>query len=261
MSRAWRVGCLVVFGVVVLTCLGGGALLATVMGGAKALEPGPLADTPVNIVTDGFAAIYVVPAGPEQVVLIDAGIDPEAPSIREALTSMGNPEVLAILLTHGHGDHYGGAASFPGVPLMIGRADEKLVRGEEAPESPWGRISGASPTGLEPTRLLDDGDVVQLGELSVEVLALPGHTPGSVAYLAEGVLFLGDSAGATSTDELTSSITFFSSDVEQNVASLRALAVRLAPRAHEVRYMVWASGTAGGARCARAVGRAAVMHS
>ncbi len=45
----------------------------------------------------------------------------------------------------------------------------------------------------KPYTLLKDGDVVQVGDVKVEALATPGHTPGSMSYLVNGsVLFVGD---------------------------------------------------------------------
>ena len=41
-------------------------------------------------------------------------------------------------------------------------------------------------------RFVEDGDVLTLGELAITVVATPGHTPGSVCYLHEDVVFTGD---------------------------------------------------------------------
>lgn len=87
---------------------------------------------------------------------------------------------------------------------------------------------------------LQDGAVVELGELRVEAFAVPGHTVGSAAYLARGVLFFGDSAGASSKGEVMKAVRLFSKDSSQNVASLKALTARLAPRAAEVRELAFA---------------------
>jgi len=48
------------------------------------------------------------------------------------------------------------------------------------------------PTRPKVTRPLKDGDVADVGDLRVEVFAVPGHTPGSAVYLARGVLFFGE---------------------------------------------------------------------
>lgn len=112
-------------------------------------------------------------------LLIDAAN--EAGRLRE-LVDFEGPPVSAILTTHRHPDHwqalaetadYAGAASYAGAP----DADELPIAVDER---------------------LRHGDEVTLGELSLEIIALRGHTPGSVAVLyrdPEGTphLFTGDS--------------------------------------------------------------------
>ncbi len=56
---------------------------------------------------------------------------------------------------------------------------------------------------------------------------MPGHTAGSAAYLADGVLFLGDSASARKDGALVPAVGLFSDDAAQNHAALKALGARL----------------------------------
>ena len=88
------------------------------------------------------------------------------------------------------------------------------------------------------TRPLKDGETVRVGDVDVRVFALPGHTGGSAAYLARGLLFLGDSADANKNGELVPARWIFSDDLEQNRASLKALAAKLEPG--QVKYLVFA---------------------
>jgi glyoxylase-like metal-dependent hydrolase (beta-lactamase superfamily II) len=65
--------------------------------------------------------------------------------------------------------------------------------------------------------------------------AVPGHTKGSAAFLARGVLFMGDSAEVTTEGRLAPAKRLTSDDPALNRASLAKLAERLAPAAAEVR--------------------------
>jgi glyoxylase-like metal-dependent hydrolase (beta-lactamase superfamily II) len=106
---------------------------------------------------------------------------------------------------------------------------------------------GKQPGVKKVTRALGDGETLTLGDRTVRVFAVPGHTAGSAAYLVDGALFLGDSAGATSDGKIKGAPFFFSDSTSQNHASLRALAERLRPVEGEVKVLVPAhTGTLAG---------------
>ena len=94
----------------------------------------------------------------------------------------------AVLLTHGHYDHVGGARAlseaFEGLPVYLHPEDTNLT-----PEL---------SRGLYWNTFYGEGDAVQVDGLSFRVLHTPGHTPGSVCLLAEDVLFSGDTLFAGS---------------------------------------------------------------
>jgi glyoxylase-like metal-dependent hydrolase (beta-lactamase superfamily II) len=77
------------------------------------------------------------------------------------------------------------------------------------------------------THPLSDGETVTVGSLNVKAYATPGHTPGSVSYLANEVLYLGDNAGISSDGVLLAAVGLFSKDPAQNRASLVALGQKL----------------------------------
>ena len=114
-----------------------------------------------------------------------AVVDPggDAPRILSQAKADG-VEVKMILLTHAHFDHTGGVAelcaSLPGVPVYLHPADAALLGSEVFPA-----IDAA-------TVAYEDGDTVQLGELTIQVLHTPGHTPGGVCLLVGEALFTGD---------------------------------------------------------------------
>ena len=115
----------------------------------------------------------------EEALLIDAAN--EADRLRGLVTFEG-PPVSAILTTHRHGDHWQAlaeTAEAAGAAVYAGEEDA-----DELPVAVDERLS--------------HGDEVTLGDLSLEIIALRGHTPGSVAVLyrdPEGTphLFTGDS--------------------------------------------------------------------
>ena len=129
--------------------------------------------------------------------LVDAGLDTEAKAIRAALARMGKSEddIRAILFTHAHGDHTGGARAFPHAEIYL------LEPANLTPDSAGQRPSSEGPDtvhGIAVTRRLSDGEQLDLNGTTVEIFALPGHTADSAAFLAHGVLFFGDSAAASS---------------------------------------------------------------
>ena len=96
-------------------------------------------------------------------------------------------------------------------------------------------------------RPLEDGESFELGQRKAQAFWVPGHTRGSAAYLIDGVLFLGDSADATSKGTVVGAKWLFSDNVKENGKSLRSLVNRLRGRRLEVKWLVFShSGVAAG---------------
>jgi hydroxyacylglutathione hydrolase len=117
----------------------------------------------------------------KKAAVIDPGGDLDR--IKEAIAQTG-VTVERIILTHGHIDHAGGAAELKeslGVPIEgPHRADQFLL--DHLVET--GRGYGiADARNVTPDRWLDEGDQVQVGGMTFDVLHCPGHSPGSVVLV------------------------------------------------------------------------------
>ena len=97
---------------------------------------------------------------------------------------------VAVLLTHGHFDHVGGCGKFyaENVPIYCGEGEEKFIFSREN-RSVFG---GVYIPDFEIYRTLSDGEKIMLGGIDFEVISTPGHTAGSVCYIAKKCLFSGD---------------------------------------------------------------------
>ncbi len=181
-----------------------------------------------TVVTGHFGPVaigaYIFRLSDGGVGLIDAGKDRSGAAIRAALARMGKSasEVRAIFLTHSHADHIGGVPAFPGAQVYVLEPDRSAVE----------------RSGIAVARGLRDGERVGTGGTPVEVFALPGHTPGSAAFLVHGVLFFGDSAAAAYDGSLQPN-TMMGADPAKAGRSVRALAERLRPRHTEIRHLAF----------------------
>lgn len=152
--------------------------------------------TPVAILGDNYVWL-VRPAGAPTAVVVDPG---EAAPVIAELERRGLG-VEAVLITHHHGDHVGGV-----VGLL-----------ERHPAPLWAP-AGEVVEGAD--HRVGDGDQIVLfgGRLSLDVVHVPGHTAGHVAYLATGLALVGDTLFAGGCGRV------FEGTPEQMFASLERLA-------------------------------------
>jgi hydroxyacylglutathione hydrolase len=116
----------------------------------------------------------------KRAVVIDPGGD--LPQIERAIEQAG-VVVDKIWLTHGHVDHVGGAADLKAklkVSIEGPHRDDLFLLQHVAESARSFGIWDAS--NVTPDRWLKEGDQVQVGELTFDVLHCPGHSPGSVAF-------------------------------------------------------------------------------
>jgi glyoxylase-like metal-dependent hydrolase (beta-lactamase superfamily II) len=99
--------------------------------------------------------------------------------------------LVGALATHYHPDHVGGdmmGYGIEGVRELLARQPVPIH--VQADESPWvQRVTEASRTDLVEHQ---SGDIVSVGEIPIELIHTPGHTPGSQCFLVDNRLVAGD---------------------------------------------------------------------
>ena len=166
----------------------------------------------------GLYSFYIDAPEP---AIVDTGIaSSPAEGMAPALAAIGRriEDVRWILLTHGHIDHVGGAHALweltgRRAQVVIHEADAPMLRSRHAHVDEYAAARGRyldDPEGeakvaaaaaavisgeMEPTMLVRGGETLSLGgDVTVSVRSIPGHTPGSVAYVVDGQrsVFVGD---------------------------------------------------------------------
>lgn len=209
---------------------------------------------------EDVAEIYLIRS--EKNVLIDTGTG-ESPrkDIAPALESLGLSlaDIHLILNTHGHPDHTGGNADIKeesGAQILIHSQDAvfiedhessfwkfiapvtRVVRGEEFIEDEKRFFLNMAGPDLSVDQRVQDDDVVRIGnDVELQVIHIPGHTPGSVGFYweKEGMLFTGDSLPGLHTENGGLPIIYDFSTYERSLERLQDLPVKVMLQAHPFR--------------------------
>lgn len=157
-------------------------------------------------------AAYLV-EGAAGITVIDAALAGHWRALVRELAAMGRTadDIRAVVLTHGDSDHLGFAERLRrdhGVPVYVHEADAARARGEESSKPAWGArrlgpmlqfLGYAMAMGGMRTRFVASVTTVVDGEVldvpgKPRILAVPGHSPGSIAIHvpAVGAVFVGD---------------------------------------------------------------------
>lgn len=166
---------------------------------------------------------YVVRS--ERGAVESAVVDPsgDAATIRLELASLGT-SCAGILVTHSHWDHILGLAELAEGTGVTVYGPELELDVLENPSSYYSGL-GVSLRGWKPDVLLSGGETIEVAGISFEVVAVPGHSPGHLAYYADDALLSGDVlfAGSVGRTDLPRG------DWDVLLESIRSLAERYPP--------------------------------
>ncbi len=131
-----------------------------------------------------------------EAMVIDPG---DAPDLILDWIKQENLKVKYLICTHSHFDHVG---ALPELKAFLKEA-EIVLHKDELPiyerAADMGRLWGFNLEKLpDPDRLVEEGDEITIGNLCAKIIHTPGHSPGGICLLNNGILFSGDTLFASS---------------------------------------------------------------
>lgn len=150
-------------------------------------------------------------------IIIDPGLQPQ-PLID--FLQNNNLKPLAVILTHGHADHFAGLndlkQNFPQINVHIHELDAEMLAD---PHSNLSLMAAASLAAEPADTLLSDNDIIDIAGINLTVLHTPGHTPGGISLYSkeDNLVFTGDALFAGSIGRTD----FPSGDTDQLLKSIK----------------------------------------
>ena len=176
----------IIVGVLILAFVGMSLKLKSEMSGFTPMKTGHIVNN-IFVVKDDFANVFIMQDSMQYIVFDCAN---DKATVAEQMKKLGiNPnDVVAVFLTHTDGDHVGALGLFDNAELYMSKEEEQMINGTKSKFLWFGNSIPRTDY-----ILLENHQVVQIGNLKVESILVPGHTSGMTAYLVnDKYLFTGD---------------------------------------------------------------------
>lgn len=147
----------------------------------------------------------------EGLILLDTGYPQNLYLVIDAIYKLGFDirDIKYIIHSHGHYDHLGGTkalVALTGAKTFLGADDREYANGTL--DLTWAKELGYEyHEAFEPDVLLHDGDKIKLGDVEIDVISTPGHTPGTMSFFFdttfEGKTYRVGTHGGVGTNSMT----------------------------------------------------------
>jgi len=154
--------------------------------GMKVIETGNIVDN-IFAVKDSFVNMYLIKDS-DKYVAIDAGNSLDNVEGELKKLNINPDQIVAVMLTHTDRDHVAALKLFNNAKVFLSRPEEEMITGKKSKFLFFGNH-------ICPKKyfLLDDQQIIEIGNLKIQGILTPGHTSGSMCYLLNGkYLFIGD---------------------------------------------------------------------
>lgn len=200
------------------------------------IQLAPSAPQAAVITTAGPWASMIFAARTDSgVFLIDLGWGRASDGVHTVLRDIGAQaaDVRWAFITHAHRDHIAGWSAVPHATFVLGRDEVPLFTGTASFRALVPRVADQllgkdRPDAASVTVLAVSRDTTFVfGRDTLRAYQVPGHTPGSMAYLFRETLFVGDAANRGVVRGFRGALRMYSDSVVQSHASMQALVARL----------------------------------
>jgi len=203
----------IIIAVLVLTWVGLFLYIQSLAAKFTPMETERVVDN-IFAVRDDFANMFIIQDS-TQYVVIDCATNPSV--VAEQLKKLGiaTEDVAAVFLTHTDGDHVGALDLFDKARLYMSREEEQMINGQKSKFLWFGNsISRADYT------LLEDREIIHIGNLKIEGILVPGHTSGMMAYLVNDKYLLTGDILSLKEGKIAPIPAFFNMDNAQAIESM-----------------------------------------
>jgi metallo-beta-lactamase class B len=141
---------------------------------------------PIHYVGTADLGVYLITT-PEGHILLDGALAESAPQIEQSIRTLGFKveDIKILLISQAHFDHVASLAHFKkktGAQLLVMKGDEGILASGGKTDYLFANVPSAQFAPVKADRVLDDGDTVTLGGVTLTARLTPGHTPGTTTW-------------------------------------------------------------------------------